>query len=254
MRSKLSVLSLVLILGLSAEVFAQVADPTPTPVLAYEGRLSESNVLVTGTRPFVFSILDTNGNELWNSGAQNLVVVEGLYGVVLGSTGMPVIPASLTLKANLHLHVLANGVALSPDISLIPSLQASTSWSVIGPFFGDISGTQQGISVDKLKGIPIDLSGVTAGQVLTFDGTSWTATTAAGGQGPQGPAGPAGPTGPTGAAGATGPQGLTGAAGAAGPARPPGFQGLTGLTRGPGPARAARANRNGFDVPNAFSL
>ena len=189
MRNRFSVLGLVLIFGLAGRLSAQVADPTPSPVLAYEGRLTESNALVTGTRPFVFSILDANGNELWNSGTQNLNVVEGLYGVVLGSTGMPAIPTSLTLKANLHLHVLADGVALAPDISLIPALQASTSWSVIGPFFGDISGTQQGISVDKLKGIPIDLSGVTAGQVLTFDGTSWTASTAAGGQGPQGPAG-----------------------------------------------------------------
>ena len=247
MRSKLSVLSLVLILGLSAESFAQVADPTPSPVLAYEGRLSESNILVTGTRPFVFSILDANGNELWNSGAQNLVVVEGLYGVVLGSTGMPVIPESLTLKANLHLHVLANGVALSPDISLIPALQASTSWSVIGPFFGDISGTQQGISVDKLKGIPIDLSGVTAGQVLTFDGTSWTATTAAGGQGAQGPAGPTGPTGATGATGATGSAGATGPAGPTGATGPQGPAGAAGAT---GPAGT---NGSGFNFRDVFS-
>ena len=237
MRSKSSVLGLVLILAVAARVSSQVADPTPSPVLAYEGRLTESNTLVTGTRPFVFSILDSNGNELWNSGAQNINVVEGLYGVVLGATGMPAIPTSLTLKANLHLHVLADGVALSPDISLIPALQASTSWSVIGPFFGDISGTQQGISVDKLKGIPIDLTGVTAGQVLTFDGTSWTAVTAAGGQGAQGPAGP---TGPTGATGATGSVGATGATGPQGPA---GVAGATG---------AAGTNGSGFAFRNAF--
>jgi len=198
MRNTFSVLGLVLIFGLAGRVSAQVADPTPSPVLAYEGRLAESNVLVTGSRPFTFSILDSTGNELWNSGAQNLTVVEGLYGIVLGATGMPALPASLTLKANLHLHVIANGVALIPDISLIPALQASSSWSVIGPFSGDISGNQQGISVDKLKGIPIDLTGVATGQVLTFDGTSWIASTAAGGQGPQGPAGPTGATGPAG--------------------------------------------------------
>jgi hypothetical protein len=52
---------------------------------------------------------------------------------------------------------------------LIPALQASTAWNVIGPFLGDISGTQQGISVDKLKGTPIDLTaGPSDGQVLTF--------------------------------------------------------------------------------------
>ena len=143
MRSKCFVLCLALTLAFTRRVRAQVADPAPTPVLTYEGRLTESNALVTGTRPFVFSILDSNANELWNSGTQNLSVVEGLYGVVLGATGMPAIPSSLTLKANLHLHILADGVPLSPDISLIPTLQSSTSWSVIGPFFGDISGTQQ---------------------------------------------------------------------------------------------------------------
>jgi hypothetical protein len=253
MFCRVHALCLVLMFGFVGGVCAQVADPAPSPVLAYEGRLTESNALVTGTRPFVFSILDANGNELWNSGTQNLVVVEGLYGVVLGSTGMPAIPTSLTLKANLHLHILANGVALSPDISLIPALQASTSWTVIGPFFGDVSGTQQGISVDKLKGIPIDLTGVTAGQILTFDGTSWTATTAAGGQGPQGPAGPAGATGATGATGPTGPSGpagtsgsagATGATGAIGPQGPAGTAGATG---------APGTNGTGFDFRNAFA-
>ena len=246
MRRKFHVLCLVLILGFAAKVSAQVADPAPTPVLAYEGRLTESNVLVTGTRPFVFSILDSNGNELWNSGPQNLNVVEGLYGVVLGATGMPVIPASLTLKANLHLHVLADGVALSPDISLIPALQATTSWSVTGPFLGDISGTQQGISVDKLKGIPIDLAGLTTGQVLTFDGTSWMPSTAASGQGPQGPAGPAGPTGATGLAGATGSTGATGATGTTGATGPQGLAGVAGATG------AAGTNGTGFNFRNAF--
>jgi hypothetical protein len=93
MRRTFQVLAIVLILAIVGTVSAQIADPAPSPVLAYEGRLVESNALVTGTRPFVFSILDSNGNELWNSGAQILTVVNGLYGVVLGTTGMPAIPA-----------------------------------------------------------------------------------------------------------------------------------------------------------------
>jgi hypothetical protein len=109
MRRTFQVLAIVLILAIVGTVSAQIADPAPSPVLAYEVRLVESNALVTGTRPFVFSILDSNGNELWNSGAQILTVVNGLYGVVLGTTGMPAIPASLTLKATLHLHVIADG-------------------------------------------------------------------------------------------------------------------------------------------------
>jgi collagen type VII alpha len=241
MFRKSFVVCLVLMVAFAGKVSAQVADPAPSPVLAYAGRLTESNTLVTGSRPFVFSILDSTGNDLWDSGPQNLTVVEGLYAVVLGATGMPAIPASLTLKANLHLHVLADGVALSPDVSLIPSLQASTSWSVIGPFFGDISGTQQAISVDKLKGFPLDLTGATAGQVLTFDGTSWTASAAGGVGGSQGPAGP---TGATGATGATGPSGTTGATGATG------LQGQAGVA---GATGAAGTNAGGFNFLNAFN-
>jgi hypothetical protein len=158
MRCSFGVLALVLILGFAGKLSAQVADPAPRPVLAYEGRLVESNTFVTGLRTFVFSVIDSNGNELWNSGTQTLTVTTGLYGVVLGSAGMPALPASLTLRANLHLRVIADGVQLSPDVPLIPAFQAGTAWNVIGPFYGDISGTQQTISVNKLKGTPIDLA------------------------------------------------------------------------------------------------
>ncbi len=237
MRTTLRVLAIVLMLGFAGQAGAQHADPAPSPELAYEGRLTESNVLVTGTRPFVFSILDPNGNELWSSGPQTITVTEGLYGVVLGAVGMPAIPFSLTLRANLHLHVMADGVALSPDVSLIPALQSRTSWNVSGPFFGDISGTQQAISVDRLKGTPIDLpAGPSSGQVLTFNGTSWTASTPSA-SGTQGPTGPQGPAGPAGTTGAMGPQGFPGVAGPAGPQ---------------GPVGAPGTNGNGFDFLNAF--
>ena len=80
MRSRFRALALVLILGLAGgKLSAQAADPAPSPVLAYEGRLVESNTLVTGVRPFVFSILDSSGNELWTSGPQTLTVTGGLY-------------------------------------------------------------------------------------------------------------------------------------------------------------------------------
>ena len=212
-------LSIASILCMIGKASAQVTDPAPSPVLAYEGRLLESNLPVTGTRPFSFSIVDSHGAQLWNSGPQSLNVVGGIYGVVLGGVGMPAIPPSLTLRANLQLSVLADGVQLFPNVPLIPALQASTAWNVSGPFLGDISGTQQTISVDKLKGTPIDTSVTPAsGDVLTFNGTSWIAASfpKGGSQGPAGPTGPAGtqgPPGPTGAMGATGPPGPTGPAG-----------------------------------------
>jgi hypothetical protein len=238
MPGKFHFLWLVLMLGFACKDSAQVADPTPNPELAYQGRLTEANTLVNGARSFVFSILDSTGDELWNSGTQTITVVEGLYGVVLGATGMPVLPGSLTLRANLHLHVVADGVTLSPDVSLIPALQSSTTWNVIGPFFGDVSGTQQSISVDKLKGIPINLVALTAGQVLTFDGTSWTASDGSSGRGPQGP------DGATGATGASGPPGASGSVGATGATGPQGATGAAGTTGG--------TNGSGFNFRNAF--
>src|SRR5690348_12845459 len=121
--------------------FAQTADPAPDPVLAYVGRLLESGLPVTGTRNFVFSILDPTGKQLWTSGPQALTVTEGLYAVELGSTGMPPLPNSLLLKANLSLRVSVEGVQLTPDVPVVPSLQANAAWNVVGPFLGDISGT-----------------------------------------------------------------------------------------------------------------
>jgi hypothetical protein len=222
-------LILLILSGGASRSFAQVADPAPSPVLAYEGRLLESNAPVTGTRPFVFSIIDSSGNELWNSGTQVLTVTGGLYGVVLGAAGMPPLPPTLALRANLHLRVNADGVQLSPDIPLIPALQASNAWNVMGPFMGDVNGTQQAMSVVKLQGSPIDLSvAPTNGEVLTFNGTSWIAAAGSVGSGPPGPQGPPGPAGPT---GPQGPPGPAGAAGAQGPAGPAGPAGATGRSR-----------------------
>jgi hypothetical protein len=248
MRTMFRLLALVFILGLAGgKLYAQVADPAPSPVLAYEGRVIESNAAITGVRPFTFSIVDSAGNELWNSGTQMLIVTNGLYGIVLGATGMPALPAPLTLRTNLHLRVIADGVQLSPDVPLIPALQSSTAWNVIGPFLGDISGTQQEISVDKLKGIPIDVtSPPSVGEVLTFNGTSWIASNSSGTgtqgppgpqgiQGPQGVQGPPGPAGPGGATGATGPQGPSGIPGEPGP---PGSNGLSVLSGTSNPTAA----------------
>src|SRR5580658_9668454 len=232
MRNTFRVFALVLILGFAGRVYAQVADPAPTPVLAYVGRLIESNKLATGSRPFVFSILDSGGDVLWTSGPQTLTVTDGLYGIVLGAAGMPALPASLTLKADLHLRVIADGVQLSPDVPLEPAFQASVAWSVIGPFLGDISGTQQTISVNRLQGTPLDLTAApSSGEVLMFNGTSWIASPASAGAGSRGPAGPEGPQGvpgPTGIAGPAGPQGPPGAPGSQGAAGDDGLSVLNG--------------------------
>jgi Collagen triple helix repeat (20 copies)/Stigma-specific protein, Stig1 len=225
--------SLVIALAISVGVLfaADPPDPAPSPVLAYQGRLTESGLPATGARTFVFSIVDSNGNELWNSGQQMLMVTNGLYGIVLGATGTPALPVSLISKANLKLRLIVDGAQMNPDVALIPSLQARSSWEVSGPFSGDVSGSQQAISVDKLKGIPVEVgSGASNGQVLTFNGSSWIAAMPSATAGPAGPEGPAGPQGPQGVTGVAGPQGPIGPAGPVGSVGPVGTAGVNGKT------------------------
>ncbi|WP_413612353.1 tail fiber domain-containing protein [Bdellovibrio sp. HCB-110] len=40
-------------------------------------------------------------------------------------------------------------------------------------FSGDVSGTYNAINVDKIKGVAVDTTGLTSGQILKYDGTKW---------------------------------------------------------------------------------
>jgi len=226
-----------MLVGLSAlaPCFAQAPNPAPAPLVAYQGRLVEGTAPVTGARVFTFAILDSAGAELWNSGSQTLNVDAGLYGVVLGSAGMPSIPVSALGHSGLQLRVSIGGVPLTPDVTILPAFQARSAWELIGAFSGDLTGTQNQTLVANLQGIPMDLTTTppTTGQALVFNGSKWVAGTVAGTQGPIGPQGPAGPTG------ATGPQGLPGLIGPAGP---------TGATGATGPAGASPFTLNGANA------
>ena len=218
MRHPLLAPMVAMILGLSAvaarPTFAQQAvDPTPPPLVGYQGRLLEGAVAVTGARVFTFAILDAAGLELWNSGDQTLTVDAGLYGVVLGS-GMTAIPSAVLAHSGLRLRVTIGGSPLTPDVDILPAFQARSAWELIGAFAGDLAGTQNQTLVMKLQGIPLDLTTTppTTGQALVFNGSKWIASSVAGTPGPVGPQGPAGATGPI------GPQGLPGLTGAQGPA------------------------------------
>ena len=170
----------LLLLCIPCLSMAQSTDPAPSPVLAFEGRLIEGSGPVSGVHAFDFRVMDASGAELWKSGLLNLTVSGGLYGVVLGTGGMPAMPESLAAKNGLHLNVSVDGAELSPDVPLIPTLQASSAWKVTGTFSGDVSGTQQAMSVEKLRGWPLDVSmSPSAGQVLLFNGSSWVASSLA---------------------------------------------------------------------------
>ena len=209
---------------------AAAADAAPLPTLAYQGRLLEGSLAVTGARSFTFVIEDSTGAALWTSGAQTLTITDGLYSTVLGATGMPALPTSVLGKAGLKLHITVSGQVLAPDVDIVPAFQSRSAWEVVGTFSGDLTGTQNQMLVMKLQGIPLDLTTTppSTGQALVFDGSKWTASSVAGTQGPSGPQGPVGVTGATGAAGPQGPAGVTGATGAAGPQGPAGVTGATG--------------------------
>lgn len=206
---------------------ALVAQPVPPiPVLAYQGRLTESGLPVTGNRTFVFSILDGGGAELWTSGNQTVPVNSGLYAVLLGAAPMPTIPTTLLAQPNLKLHVVVSGTALAPDTDLVPALQARSAFEVTGAFAGDLGGTQNATTLLQLQGVPLDLTTAppASGQGLVYNGTKWVPGTVASTPGPAGPQGPAGPEGPL---GPIGPTGLTGPAGPQGPTGPSGASPFT---------------------------
>ncbi len=219
----------------------------PSPQVAYQGRLTEAGLPATGARSFTFSILDAQGNELWNSGAQDVSVNNGLYAVELGGTGMPAIPASLLGTPGLKLRLAINGVTLTPDTDLVPALQARSAFAFSGPLAGDVSGTQNATLVVRLQGVPVDATVPSAGQALVFNGTSWAPATAAGPAGPQGPQGLAGMAGPQ------GPIGLTGAPGPAGIQGPAGTNGLT-ILNGTGAPAATLGVDGDFYLDTAASV
>jgi hypothetical protein len=223
---------LVHFLAASAPLIAQAPPAPPLPVLAYQGRLLEAGLPVTGTRTFVFSILDGSGTELWNSGNQAVSVNSGLYALVLGSAPMPAIPATTLGQPNLKLHVVVGGTALAPDTDLVPAFQARGAFEVTGAFAGDVGGTQNAMTLLQLQGIPLDLTTTapTTGQGLVYNGTKWLPGAIGGSQGPAGPQGPVGPKGDTGSQGSAGPTGASGPAGPTGPTGPQGPQGPSGTT------------------------
>ncbi|MBP1627799.1 MAG: Collagen triple helix repeat-containing protein [Holophagaceae bacterium] len=231
--------SLAALLVSQVPFVAMATEALPNPQIAYQGRLLEGTLPVTGSRTFAFAILDSGGAELWTSGEQTLSVTNGLYAVVLGGTGMTAIPTEVLAKPNLKLRVAIGGMTLTPDTDLVPALQARSAFELTGSFAGDLGGTQYKTTLQSLQGFPLDLTTAnpTSGQSLVFNGTSWVPREVIGAQGVPGPQGPVGPAGPTGAQGAQGIQGVQGATG------PVGATGSTGA--------AGRSVLNGNGTPNA---
>ena len=226
----ISALSLLLVAA--PALVAQAPDAPPPPMLAYQGRMVEAGLPVTGSRDFTFALLDAANAELWNSGLQSLPVTNGLYSALLGGTGMPPIPTSVLAKAHLKLRVTVGGALMTPDVDLVAALQARSAFEVSGAFAGDMGGTQNATTLLQLQGIPLDLttSAPTPGQGLVYNGAKWLPGTVSGTPGPTGPTGATGVTGPQGPLGPIGPIGIPGTSGPAGPSGPMGPAGASPFT------------------------
>lgn len=224
--------ALSLLLVAAPALVAQAPDAPPPPMLAYQGRMVEAGLPVTGLRDFTFALLDAGNAELWNSGLQSLPVTNGLYSALLGGTGMPPIPTSVLAKAHLKLRVTVGGALMTPDVDLVAALQARSAFEVSGAFAGDMGGTQNATTLLQLQGIPLDLTTLApaAGQGLVYNGAKWLPGTVSGTPGPTGPTGATGVTGPQGPLGPIGPIGIPGTSGPAGPSGPMGPAGASPFT------------------------
>jgi hypothetical protein len=99
----------------------------------------------------------------------------------------------------------------------------------------DLGGTLENPLVIGIQGRPVSTVVPQFGEVLVWDGISWTPTLGGGGTGVPGPTGPTGATGPAGDTGPTGATGATGATGSTGSAGNTGATGATGATGPEGP-------------------
>ncbi|UOF02580.1 tail fiber domain-containing protein [Bdellovibrio reynosensis] len=50
---------------------------------------------------------------------------------------------------------------------------AGSAAGFTGSLVGDVSGTQGATSVDKIKGVTVDMTGIASGKVLKYDGSKW---------------------------------------------------------------------------------
>ncbi len=96
------------------------------------------------------------------SGTYNAVSVDKVKGVNVDLTGLA---ADQVLKYD-----GTNFVATAVD------LDATNDVLKTDAFAGDVSGTYNAVSVDKVKGVNVDLTGLAADQVLKYDGTNFVAT------------------------------------------------------------------------------
>ncbi|WP_413557454.1 tail fiber domain-containing protein [Bdellovibrio sp. HCB209] len=156
---------------------------TTTSVDKIKGVTVDTTGLATG------KILKYDGTK-WaiaddSAGTGGLSSLNGLTGSAQTfATGVSGTDFTISSTGNTHTFNLPTGSStvrglLSPTDWATFSNKVSTTTSLVG----DVSGTVGATSVDKIKGITVSTSGITSGQVLGYNGTSFVPTTVATGSG-----------------------------------------------------------------------
>jgi len=125
--------------------------------ISFQGKLLESGVAVNGNRNFVFSFTNPVGT-LWTESHIAVPVVNGLYSVILGETT----PIPVTVFSNYTfatLHIVVDGLALSPDLSITSS--------------GFAFKAEKSDDTKKIAGYSVSTTAPTLNYVLKYNGTQW---------------------------------------------------------------------------------
>ncbi len=143
--------------GLSVDVTGLAADQ----VLKYDGTKFVATAADLDATNDVLKT-DAFGGDV--SGTYDAVSVDKVKGLSVDVTGLA---ADQVLKYD-----GTKFVATAAD------LDATNDVLKTDAFGGDVSGTYDAVSVDKVKGLSVDITGLAADQVLKYDGTKFVATAA----------------------------------------------------------------------------
>jgi len=177
-----------------AQASLPVASNAQVPgIINYQGRVVDAGTNFDGTGQFEFALVNASGTtNYWSndgtalgqpSAAVLLTVTKGLYSVLLGDTTIanmsvalsPAVFANSDVRLRVWFNDGVNGFQqLAPDQRLGAVGYALNAASLATPAGGDLSGPVTNLTVTKLQGVPLAVPAPTTGQVLRYNGTSWT--------------------------------------------------------------------------------
>jgi hypothetical protein len=188
MKTRILTVIAVTTLVMVAQARAQVPG-----IINYQGRVVDAGTNFNGTGQFEFAIVNAAGTtNYWSndgtaagqpSAAVSLAVTKGLYSVLLGDTTIanmsvalsPAVFANPDVRLRVWFNDNVNGFQqLAPDQRLGAVGYALNAASLATPSGGDLSGPVTNLTVAKLQGSPLAVPAPSTGQVLRYNGTSWT--------------------------------------------------------------------------------